>query len=52
MAAAEITNTANDIDGMDMWDTISKGMPSKCENFVYDIDTNVPISAIRYKSGN
>lgn len=48
MATPEITNTGNNIDGMDLWNTMSKGLPVKVWIFVYDIDTNVPISAIRY----
>jgi arylsulfatase A-like enzyme len=49
MTVAEVPITDTGIDGMDMWDTISKGMPSKRDHFVYNIDTNIPVAAIRYK---
>ena len=49
LTAAGLPVTTLDIDGIDMWDTITKGSASKREEFVYNIDTNVPIAAIRYQ---
>ena len=49
LAAADIKTDVGNIDGMNVWSTVSTGAPSPRQTFVYNIDTNIPVAAIRFE---